>query len=69
MALAYGLLGFIGWLVALADESGGSRAVLWGAPLLAAAAGYASGIVYCTLYNVAARWTGGVELQVEDPEQ
>lgn len=40
--------------------------VLWALPLLFAVAGYAFGIPYCVLYNVASRWTGGIEVTVED---
>ena len=77
LAVLYGLLGLIfvplTLLVAVfGSRSDGTPAVLSGAfvailfPVLYAVGGFIGGIIAAAVYNVIAKWTGGLEFEVQD---
>ncbi len=64
----YGLLGLVFWpAVFLASESEKPppKFFLLAAPLFFGVAGYLIIAAYCALYNLVARWTGGIEFRLE----
>lgn len=77
LGVLYGLLGLIFMpiflLVAVfGGKSGGAAAAFGGAafsiliPVFYAVGGFVGGIIAAAIYNVVAKWTGGLEFEVRD---
>ena len=67
-ALFYGVLGLIFWPAVLVSDQR-QRWFLLVLPMFFAVAGYLMIAAYCLLYNLVARWTGGIEFRVEETSQ
>ena len=77
LGVLYGLLGlifvpiFLLWAV-LGAKTGGAPAAFGGAffailfPVFYAIAGFIGGIIAAAVYNLVAKWTGGLEFEVRD---
>jgi hypothetical protein len=76
LGVLYGLLGLIAvpffLLVAVFGSKAGAPAVFGGVffailfPVLYGAAGFILGIIAAAIYNLVAKWTGGLEFEVRD---
>ena len=68
IGLMYGLLGLLAvpvFVLAPSSERGPERFAI-ALPVLFGILGYAMVAVYCVVYNLVARWTGGIEFTVEE---
>jgi hypothetical protein len=76
LGVLYGLLGLVFvpffLLAAIFGSKAGALAAFGGVffailfPVLYAAAGFIGGIIAAALYNLVAKWTGGLEFEVRD---
>ena len=76
LGVLYGLLGLVVLpfllLAALFASRSGAPAVIGGIffavfiPVIYAAAGFIGGIIGAAIYNLVAKWTGGLEFEVRD---
>lgn len=69
LAIVYGILSlviapFILLIVVFGGKGGAGFVIL--IPFLYTAAGFLGGLLVAVLYNLAARWTGGLEIELAD---
>jgi hypothetical protein len=61
----YGVLGLVAWPIVLLSQEE-KPPLVYGLPIAFAVFGYLMIAAYCLIYNVIARWTGGLEFEVRD---